>query len=103
MFKQLGLKIDEQTKFLADLGFLGIHKIHPNSQIPHKNSKKKPITKEQRKENKQLAKQRIPIEHVNRELKIFKILQYPYRSRQKRFALRVNLIAAIYNHNLIAA
>ena len=39
------------------------------------------------------------VEHIIREIKIFKILSYPYRNRRKRFALRVNLIAA----NLIAA
>jgi hypothetical protein len=33
-------------------------------------------------------------------LKIFKIVAYPYRNRRKRFALRLNLIAAITNLNL---
>ena len=36
------------------------------------------------------------IEHVNRRLKIFKILCLPYRNR-RGFSLRCNLIAAIYN------
>ena len=47
--------------------------------------------------NRQLARQRIAIEHVNRRLKIFKILSLPYRNRRRRFGLRCNLIAAIYN------
>jgi hypothetical protein len=100
MFKDMGLRIDESIKVLADLGFLGITKIHKNSQIPHKSSKKKPLTKEQKKENRQLASQRIPIEHTNCMMKIFNILKYPYRNKQKRFGLRVNLLAAIYNKNL---
>ena len=33
-------------------------------------------------------------------LKIFKILSYPYRNRHKRFGLRSNLIAEIYNYEL---
>lgn len=103
MFKDMGLKVDTATTILADLGFLGINKLHKNSQIPHKSSKKKPIDNKQKAENRDLAKRRIPIEHVNRSLKIFKILQYPYRSRQERFALRVHLMAAIYNLNLNAA
>ena len=45
----------------------------------------------------QLARQRIAIEHINRRLKIFKILALPYRNRRRRFGLRCNLIAAIYN------
>ena len=35
------------------------------------------------------------VEHIIREIKIFKILSYPYRNRRKPFGLRVNLIAAI--------
>lgn len=93
----MGLKIDESIKVLADLGFLGIYKFHKNSVIPHKSSKNKPLNKQQ---NKELASNRIPIEHTNRMIKIFNILKYPYRNKQKRFGLRVNLIAAIYNKNL---
>lgn len=98
----MGLRISESIKILADLGFLGIYKIHKNALIPHKSSKNNPITKEQKKQNKELASQRIPIEHTNRMMKIFNILKYPYRNKQKRFGLRVNLIASIYNKNLIA-
>ena len=99
----MNLDIDIKTKVLGDLGFLGIVKIHENSEIPHKNTKKKPITKDQKKENKALAKERIVIEHVNRLLKIFNILKYPYRNKQKRFGLRAHLLSAIYNLNLKAA
>lgn len=99
MLKNTKLHINETIKLLADLGFLGVKKIHLNSEIPHKNSKKHPLTKEQKRQNKELARQRISIEHVNRMMKIFLILKYPYRNKQKRFGLRVNLIAAIYNLN----
>ncbi|BAQ64793.1 mobile element protein [Geminocystis sp. NIES-3709] len=40
------------------------------------------------------------IEHVNRKLKIFKILSQRYRNRRKRFGLRFNLIAGIYNYEI---
>ncbi|NEQ85191.1 MAG: IS5/IS1182 family transposase, partial [Moorea sp. SIO2I5] len=46
------------------------------------------------------ASQRIMIEHVYRHLKIFRILSERYRNRRKRFGLRFNLIAAIYNYEL---
>lgn len=102
MFKSMGLHISESIKILADLGFLGIYKIHKNSLIPHKSSKNKPLNKEQKKQNRELASKRTPIEHTNRIMKIFNILKYPYRNKQKRFGLRVNLLAAIYNKNMIA-
>lgn len=100
MLKNSKLHINETIKLLADLGFLGVNKIHQNSEIPHKNSKKQPLTKEQKRQKRELAKQRISIEHVNRMMKIFLILKYPYRNKQKRFGLRVNLIAAVYNLNV---
>ncbi|WP_036394914.1 transposase family protein, partial [Microcystis aeruginosa] len=50
--------------------------------------------------NKALAKERIIIEHINRKLKTFKILSCKYRNRRRRYSLRVNLLAAIYNCEL---
>lgn len=40
------------------------------------------------------------MEHVIRKLKVFKIVAETYRNRRKRFGLRINLIAAIYNLEL---
>ena len=60
----------------------------------------KKLTKEQKKYNRELNRLRIVIEHVNRRLKIFKILSHRYRNRHRRFGLRSNLIAGIYNHEL---
>ncbi|MEG5255886.1 IS5/IS1182 family transposase, partial [Microcoleus sp. A6-C6] len=47
-----------------------------------------------------LAQERIVIEHVNRSLKIFKILSSRYRNRRRRYAKRCNLLSAIYNYEL---
>ena len=76
---------------------LGLQKLHSNSQIPLKKPKGGSLSKEDKRFNRQLARQRIAIEHVNRRLKIFKILSLPYRNRRRRFGLRCNLISAIYN------
>ncbi len=66
-------------------------------ETPIKKPKGEKLTKEQKKYNRELNRLRIVIEHVNRRLKIFKILSYPYRNRHKRFGLRSNLLAGIYN------
>lgn len=99
MLKGSRIKVCESIKILADLGFLGILRLHANSEVPHKGSKNNKLTKAQKSENKILARQRIVVEHVNRMMKIFLILKYPYRNKQKRFGLRVNLIAGVYNKN----
>jgi transposase len=60
--------------------------------------------REQKKFNQQLSKERIVVEHVNRKLKIFRILSSRYRNRRRRFGLRLNLahqaIAGVYNYEL---
>lgn len=99
MLKDGKIHVREDTKILADSGFSGIHKLHKNSEIPHKSTRYNKITKEQKKENRKLAVQRIAVEHINRMVKIFLILKNQYRNKQKRFGLRVNLIAAICNKN----
>ena len=100
LFKENQIKLPEQVKILGDSGYQGIKIIHPNSQTPIKSSKLIKLTKDQKKENRQLSSQRISVEHANREIKIFKITSERYRNRRKRFGLRVNLIAGWYNFEL---
>ena len=54
----------------------------------------------QRAYNRELAKLRICIEHVNACLKKFRMLAGPYRNRHTGFGMRFNLIAALYNIEL---
>ena len=100
LFKSSGVKFGELLKVIADKGYQGITKIHQLSETPIKKPKGKKLTKEQKKYNRELNRLRITVEHVNRRLKIFKILNYRYRNRHRRFGLRSNLIAGIYNHEL---
>jgi len=97
LFKASGVHFHEQTKGLADKGYQGLQKLHPNSLISIKKPKNGSLSKEDKRFNRQLARQRVAIEHVNRRLKIFKILSLPYRNRRCCFGLRCNLIAVIYN------
>lgn len=85
---------------LTDTGYLGMQKIHLNTQMPKKKSKKKKLTKEEKKMNKELSGQRVSNEHVIGKVKRFKIISDKYRNRRKRFGLRFNLIAGIYNYEL---
>ena len=89
-----------QTRVLADAGYQGLADLHTNSQTPIKKTKLHPLTKEQKASNRVLSRQRILIENIIRRLKIFRILSERYRNRRKRFGLRFNLIAAIYNLEL---
>ena len=88
------------TEGLFDSGYQGQQKRQKKTKIPHKKPKKGVLTKEQKNANTALAKQRILAEHIIRHLKIFRILKHDYRNRRKRFGLRCNLIAALYNLGL---
>lgn len=68
--------------------------------MPFKKSKYNPLISIQKEYNKTLSKIRIKIEHVFSKLKRFKILTLKYRNKIRRFALRFNLIAGIYNFEL---
>jgi hypothetical protein len=94
--------IHPSIKVLADSGYRGIQKIHANVELPHRRTKKNPLNKEKKVENQELASQRVVIENVIGLLKRFKIIADRYRNRRKRFGLRFNLIAGIYNWELFA-
>jgi len=100
LFKRSQTRLLPTIKCLGDQGYQGIKKIHNFSQIPHKKPRGGQLNKQQKRENSQLASSRIVVEHVYRHLKIFRILSERYRNRAKRFGLRFNLIAAIYNYEL---
>ncbi|TRU26501.1 MAG: IS5 family transposase [Microcystis aeruginosa Ma_SC_T_19800800_S464] len=100
LWKESKIRLNKEIEILGDKGYQGIQKIHQNSQITHKKKKKEKLSKEQKKANSQLSQRRIVIEHIHRRLKIFRILSSRYRNRRRRFGLRLNLIAGIYNYEL---
>ena len=97
LFKSSRLAVAPHIKLLADTGYQGVDRLHPNSQTPHKKSQHHPLTPQQKQHNQELASRRVAVEHALRFLKRFRILSSTYRNRRKRFALRLNLIAAIAN------
>ena len=97
LFQQSRVALQPKTECLADSGYLGLRKRHDNSRLPNKRSKLHPLTDVQKKDNRQLSRERFVIEHIIRSIKIFRILAERYRNRRKRFGLRFNLIAALYN------
>jgi hypothetical protein len=100
LFKESRVKIHESIKVVTDTGYQGMQKIHTNTLMPKKRSKKCPLTAEDRLQNHAISSLRVLNEHVIGKLKRFKILADKYRNRRKRFGLRFNLIAGIYNYEL---
>lgn len=90
----------EGLELLADSGYQGIDKLHEKSKTPKKKPKKGELTKDEKRANRELSRRRIVVENVIRSLKIFRILLERYRNRRRRFSLRFNLIAGLYNFEL---
>ena len=100
LFKASGIHFHPETESLQDSAYQGINEYHDNSYVPKKKPKKGKLSPLEKDYNRELAKERIGIEHVNRRLKIFKVFAERYRNRRKRYGLRCNLLAAIYNYEL---
>jgi len=100
LYKESGVHLNETIHAVTDTGYLGLQKIHAKTSMPKKKSKKHPLTVEDKLQNKKISSARVFNEHVIGSVKRFKIISDRYRNRRKRFGLRFNLIAGIYNYEL---
>lgn len=100
MFKETNFALAENICVLGDSGYQGLQKEHENSQTPTKKPKGGQLSTAQRRANRELARARIMVENVIRHLKIFRIVAERYRNRRRRFGLRFNLIAGLYNYEI---
>ena len=96
----VGSAVSPDVKMKADSGYQGIADYHANSEVPFKKGKNRTLTPEEKAFNRRLSRERIAIEHVNRQIKVFKIMAERYRNRRRRHKLRMTLICAIRNSEL---
>lgn len=97
LFKNSTKGIDKETSILADSGYQGLDKILSNSLTPKKKSKLHPLTDQDKELNYLISSIRISIEHVNSQLKIFRILSEQYRNRKHTFFSRALFLCSLYN------
>ena len=102
LFKDSHVHVSPETTLEADSGYQGLAQMHANSRLPKKRSKDHPLSKQERKENREISKSRIFVEHAICFIKRFRILSERYRNRRSRFALRFSLIAGICNFDRVA-
>ena len=100
LFKQTIHKIHAETVCFANSGYQGLKKRHTRGYVPKKGSKHYPLSETDRPNNRMLAGYRIAIKNNLCCLKVFGVLSEKYRNRRKRYGLRFNLIAALYNRDL---
>jgi len=100
LYQRSNLEVHESLEVLADSGYQGLQKLHEKARTPQKKPRQAELTDEQKQSNQALARRHVMVEHLIRSLKIFRILAERYRNRRKRFSLRFNLIAGLYNYEL---
>ena len=100
LFRRSRTRLHPSVPLMADLGYLGLGKLHEKTEVPQRRHPRQPLSAEQKARNRRLASKRVAVEHAIRKLKVFRILAGPYRNRRKRFHLRVHLIAGIVNYEL---
>ena len=100
LFKNSAKELNTIAKILADSGYQGIQKNFKNSITPKKKSKNNPLSTDDKELNHLISSIRISIEHVNSQLKIFKILGERYRNRVDTFISRACFICSLYNFGL---
>lgn len=100
LFKESNVRLAPNQTALTDTGYQGLAKIHNQTKMSKKKTLKRPLTAEDKKKNRELSSQRVLNEHIIGIIKRFKIVADKYRNRRKRFGLRFNLIAGIYNFEL---
>ena len=97
LLKDSRLPIHPEITKTLDSGYQGIAKIYKNCEIPIKSTKKRPLSREDKKHNRKLAKQRIFVENVIRRIKIFRICKEIYRGKHKNYGKIWNIIAGFVN------
>ena len=99
----IGKSVGNSIVLEADLGYQGIKEYHANSFIPIKSSKNHQLTEEEKAYNKELARRRVVIEHINGKIKVFRCMSYTYRGHcHNRHSLRMKLICGIINYDRLA-
>ena len=97
IFDESGIKIADETLVKGDLGYQGIQKTVKRCDLPIKKVKGKERTQEEKEFNKEIAKERVFIEHINRYIKRFRIFSTRYRNKLEGFSSKFILICGIYN------
>ncbi len=90
-FREAQSKFGSRQRFRGDTGYQGEDSI----TTPHKRTKRRELTTDEKEENKAFAQKRIYVEHVIRGIKIFRIAQQRFRLRERRYPFVMKVICGL--------
>src|SRR3989344_8035319 len=95
------LKLPEGVGKWADTGFQGLAKLYPNVLIPKKGTKKNPLLKEEKEDNRIISSFRVVIEHAIAGVKRFQIVTNTLRNKIGLFDdLIMEVCSGLWNFHL---
>jgi hypothetical protein len=74
--------IPKEISVMADTGFIGAQKLHPNMYMPKKRSKGKPLTADDKEMNKLISSYRVIVEHAIGGIKRYRCVSEKLRNRK---------------------
>lgn len=93
--------IPQEVRVWADTGFQGIQHLHPNSVMPKKARKTRPLTWAEKQENRVIAGLRVISEHAICGMKRLKAASDVYRNRLPNLDDKFNLLSAgLWNYHI---
>ena len=97
LLKQTRLHIATEVEKYADAGYQGLSKRFAHGMTPLKKPKTRALTPDEMAYNRELARLRIYIEHVNRRCKIFRSVKETYRGKHRHYQKTWTVVAALVN------
>ncbi len=74
--------IPKEISVMADTGFIGAQKLHPNMYMPKKKSRGKPLTLDEKEMNKLISSCRVIVEHAIGGIKRYRCMAEKLRNRK---------------------
>ena len=96
LFREQQPRLHPEQECMGDKAYIGAERM----TTPHKKSKKKALTDEQREGNKVLSGKRIFIEHLMCRLKVFRILSHQFRLNSRRYRTVMLAICGLFRLKL---
>lgn len=90
-FRETQQKFAQEQKFTGDKAYVG----EPAIKTPKKKSKNQELTSQETSQNKELAAQRIFVEHTIRLLKIFRVVQERFRLNSEKYTQIIMTICGL--------
>ena len=114
LFKHSHPKLPTKVRSGLDLGYLGIKDDYPNLNCVLPFKKKNPgrgkvgvkapeLSPEQKAFNKELASERVVVEHTNSRVKKFLIWGGEFRNRPKRYDVMTDIVSGLINFRILGS